>query len=169
MPGPTDRPELVLVRVALADGRAQALEDAMLAETAERYRSERPGPVDGAVFDPPDGLFALAVADGTPVGCGGFRRLGPDQAELKRMYVVPSHRGKAVARRLLRFLEEQALAAGYHDMWLETGTEQPEAVSLYVSSGYRPAAPYGEFKDDPRCRSFTKPLCHQTTSESGGH
>jgi GNAT superfamily N-acetyltransferase len=165
MSGRTDRQDLVLIRVALADRRARALEDAMLAETAKRYRSERPGPVDSAVFDSHDGLFALAVAVGTPVGCGGFRRLGPDQAELKRMYVVPSHRGKAVARRLLGFLEEQAVAAGYKEMWLETGTEQPEAVSLYISSGYRPTAPYGEFKDDPRCRSFTKPLCHQTASE----
>ncbi len=166
MSGAADRHDLVLVRVALADRRAQALEDAMLAETAERYRSERPGPVDGALFDPPDGRFVLAVADGMPVGCGGFRRLAPDQAELKRMYVAPSHRGKAVGRRLLRFLEEEALAAGYRDMWLETGTEQPEAVSLYVSSGYLAVAPYGEFKDDPRCRSFRKPLCHQTASEA---
>jgi GNAT superfamily N-acetyltransferase len=161
MPGPADRHDLALVRVALTDRRAQALEDAMLSETAERYRSERPGPVDGALFDPPDGLFVLAVADGRPVGCGGFRRLGPGQAELKRMYVVPSHRGKAVGRRLLQFLEEQALAAGYGDRWLETGTKQPEAVSLYVSSGYRPVAPYGEFKDDPRSLGFSKSLCHQ--------
>jgi GNAT superfamily N-acetyltransferase len=166
MSGPADRHDLVLVRVALADRRAQALEDAMLAETAERYRSERPGPVDGAVFDPPDGLFALVVADGRPIGCGGFRRLGPDQAELKRMYVAPSHRGKAAGRLLLGFLEEQALGVGYKDMWLETGTEQPEAISLYVSSGYLPVAPYGEFKDDPRCRSFTKALSHQLASGS---
>jgi len=166
MSGPADRDDLVLVQVALADRRTQVLEDAMLAETAERYRSERPGPVDGALFDPPDGLFVLALADGGPVGCGGFRCLAPDQAELKRMYVAPSHRGRAVGRRLLRFLEEEALAAGYRDVWLETGTDQPEAVSLYVSSGYLAVAPYGEFKDDPRCRSFTKPLCHQTASES---
>jgi GNAT superfamily N-acetyltransferase len=169
MSGPADRYDLVLVRVALADRRAQALEDAMLAETAERYRSDRPGPVDGADFDPPDGLFVLAVADGSPVGCGGFRRLAPDQAELKRMYVVPSHRGKAVGRRLLRFLEEQALTAGYSAMWLETGTEQPEAVSLYVSSGYRPIDPYGEFKDDRRSLGFSKTLCHQAAPEPRGH
>jgi GNAT superfamily N-acetyltransferase len=153
-----DRDELILVRVALADPRARALEDAMLTETAQRYRSGRPGPVDGAEFDPPDGAFVLAVADGTPVGCGGFRRLGPSEAEIKRMYVVPSHRGKAVARRLLRFLEEHAAAAGYTESWLETGTEQPEAVSLYVSSGYRPIPPYGEFKDDPRALSFMRSL-----------
>jgi GNAT superfamily N-acetyltransferase len=158
MTGPTGRHHVVLIRVGLGDHRAKALEEALVAEMGERYGSDGPGPVEAATFDPPDGCFALAVADGSAVGCGGFRRLSSATAEIKRMYVVPSQRGNAVGRRLLRFLEGQARAAGYTEMWLETGTEQPEAVSLYASAGYQPVPPYGEFKDDPRSLCFARPL-----------
>jgi hypothetical protein len=43
-------------------------------------------------------------------------------------------------------------------MVLETGTEQPEAIALYTSSGYEPCTKFGyyRFHDDSRC--FAKRL-----------
>jgi GNAT superfamily N-acetyltransferase len=142
----------------LGSRQAKVLEAGLIAEMDERYGSGGPGPVQSDDFDPPDGCFVVAVADGTTAGCGGFRRLGPEKAEIKRMYVDPSIRGNGVGRRILQRLEERALAAGYTEVWLETGTEQPEAISLYVSFGYRAVCPYGEFKDDPRSRCFMRSL-----------
>ena len=74
------------------------------------------------------------------------------------MYVNSSVRGKGVGRQILQHLEERALAAGYRESWLEAGSLQPEAISLYASFGYGAVQPYGEFKDDPRSRCFMRSL-----------
>lgn len=55
-------------------------------------------------------------------------------------------------------LEALAEAAGYAAIWLETGTEQPEAMALYPSWGYLPIPPYGEYAGDPLSRYFAKDL-----------
>ena len=156
--GDTAHGGVELVEVLLGDPRARMLEEAHIAEMNLRYGSGGPGRVAEEGFDPPVGCFLLAVVDGTPLGCGGFRPLDRRRAEIKRMYVDPSIRGRGVGRHLLHALEERTAAYGYHEVWLETGTEQPEAIALYVSSGYVAVPPYGEFKDDPRSRCFMRPL-----------
>jgi GNAT superfamily N-acetyltransferase len=140
--------------VAVDDPRARALQDRQIAEMAQRYGGGGPAPLHGDEFEPPAGCFVMATLDDVAVGCGGFRPLGPGVAEVKRMYVDPTVRRRRVGARLLAFLEERARAAGYREMWLETGIEQPDAISLYVGAGYRPRPAYGEFKDDPRNRCF---------------
>lgn len=67
---------------------------------------------------------------------------------------MPAPVGRGVGRRILAYLEERAGAAGHTEVWLETGSEQPEAIALYVSAGYQPMGPYGEFKHDGRSRCF---------------
>ncbi|HXQ44341.1 MAG TPA: GNAT family N-acetyltransferase [Acidimicrobiales bacterium] len=157
------RSEVVLSVVPLDHRQVRDLESAHVAEMAARYGGGGPGPVHGREFEPPDGCFVLASIGDTPVGCGGFRRLGPGVAEIKRMFVAAGARGSGVGRRVLVFLEEQARAAGYRESWLETGTEQPEAIALYTSAGYRPIDPYGEFRDDARCRCFARTLGPRVT------
>lgn len=79
-------------------------------------------------------------------------------AEIKRMYVVPDARGKGHARALLAELERTARRRGRTRMVLETGTEQPDAVQLYRSSGYTPIPTFGPHRTDDRSRCFAKPL-----------
>ncbi len=43
-------------------------------------------------------------------------------------------------------------------LWLETGTEQPEAIALYTSAGYRPTDPFGAFTHDSRSRCFYRTI-----------
>jgi GNAT superfamily N-acetyltransferase len=119
--------------------------------------------MDAGVFEAPHGCFVVAFleADGgdlVPVGCAGIRRHDEAIAELKRMYVADEARGRGIARAILERLEEEAVALGYSTMWLETGTEQPEAISLYESHGYEPIPNYGSYKDDPRSRCFARRL-----------
>jgi GNAT superfamily N-acetyltransferase len=83
--------------------------------------------------------------DGTPVGCGALRQLGPDSAEVKRMYVVPAARGRGVARLVLAGLEAEAAARGWTTLRLETGPRQPAAVRLYTAAGYRPIEAFGSY------------------------
>jgi ribosomal protein S18 acetylase RimI-like enzyme len=107
----------------------------------------------------PSGAFVVAWMDDTPVGCGGFRVLTrPSRAELKCLHVISQSRRMGVAARLLAFLEGRASEAGYTEMWLETGTEQPEALSLYAAVGYRYVESYGSFRMDPRNRCMAKQL-----------
>jgi len=144
--------------VRLDHPQVRDLESAHLAEMIARYGGGGPGPVHGHEFEPPDGCFVLASIGPTAVGCGGFRRLRSGVAEIKRMFVDDAARGGGIGRRMLVFLEERARAAGYRESWLETGTEQPEAIGLYASAGYQPIDPYGEFKDEARSRCFARTL-----------
>lgn len=41
---------------------------------------------------------------------------------------------------------------------LETGTEQPEAVALYASEGYRPITKFGVYRESPQSICLGKPL-----------
>jgi GNAT superfamily N-acetyltransferase len=157
-PDDKKKPEVVIEEVPLDHPQARELENKLVAEMVRRYGGNGPGALPIENFAPPDGRFLLALIDGIAVACGGFRFLRPGVAEIKRMYVDIPQRGRGVARILLTGLEERARAAGYNELWLETGTEQPEALALYAAAGYRPIEPYGEFKFDPRSRCFTRTL-----------
>jgi GNAT superfamily N-acetyltransferase len=85
---------------------------------------------------PPDGDF-LVVYEGTrPVGCGGLKRLDDRTCEVKRMYVLPSHRGHGLSGQLLEALEARAIELGFTRSRLDTGLRQAAAKHLYERSGY---------------------------------
>jgi GNAT superfamily N-acetyltransferase len=75
--------------------------------------------------------------DGSAVGCGALRFLGGGVAEVKRMYVAPTSRGRGVGRAVLAGLEDTARGRGWTTLRLETGARQPEAIGLYSRAGYR--------------------------------
>jgi GNAT superfamily N-acetyltransferase len=133
-------------------------------EYVERYGGPDETPVDPTMFDPPDGLFLVAYLDGVPVGTGAWRRSpvvalgGSLGAEIKRMYVVPEHRGSGLARRILAELENTAAATGFDLIILETGLMQPEAIGLYESSGYLPIDGFGHYRSSDLNRCFGKRL-----------
>lgn len=74
------------------------------------------------------------------------------------MYVPAEHRGHGYARVVLAELESLANAAGYRRVILETGAAQPEAIALYLSSGYQTIAGFGLYRNSPNNRCFAKPL-----------
>ena len=74
------------------------------------------------------------------------------------MYVTRAHRGQGLARAMLAHLEQTAHEAGADVMILETGTAQPEAIALYVSSGYVSIPSFGHYKDSPENRCFARSL-----------
>jgi putative acetyltransferase len=152
-----DNLTITAVDVRLAE--AVQLIARLSAELSERYQED-----DGTGnFRPEDVLqprsgFLLARWQGQAVGCGAYRPLKEDIAEIKRMYVEPAFRGHGIGRRLLAALEEGARQAGYGRVWLETGTAQPEALGLYKVSGYFVIPNYGYYRDDPRSVCFEKTL-----------
>jgi GNAT superfamily N-acetyltransferase len=138
------------------DPAATALRTAQRVEIAERYGrpDSEPGPA-------PSGAdiahFVVAVSsDGTPLGCGGLRRLDETSGEVKRMYVVPAARGSGVAAAVLAALESHARSVGWTHLRLETGNAQPDAIAFYTKHGYQPIARFGHYADEPTSRCFER-------------
>jgi GNAT superfamily N-acetyltransferase len=135
-------------RAAWDDDDVQRLTAAQQAEIRARYDGK------GEPGSPPTAADVSVVlvardAAGRAVGCGALWALGDGVAEIKRMYVVPAHRGQGLSRAVLRALEECARASGWTTVRLETGPRQPEAAGLYRSAGYRPIGAFGAYAGDP--------------------
>lgn len=96
-----------------------------------------------------------------PVGCACFKKYSEDTIEIKRMFVVKEARGKRIGAQLLSELENWAFEQNYTSAILETGKQQPEAINLYLKSGYTIIENYGQYKeiDNSICMSKSlKPL-----------
>ena len=152
-------------RVSFTHSAAQALIDEVQAEYVERYGGPDNSPLDPSTFEPPSGAFFVGYLGDVPVAMGGWRtrpdvvRLGGAlSAEVKRMYVAPAGRRMGLARAMLAHLEETAAGAGADVMILETGTEQPEALALYASSGYELVEKFGHYSWSPKSRCYGKRL-----------
>jgi GNAT superfamily N-acetyltransferase len=137
---------------------AQQLIAAVQAEYVVRYGGPDDAPVDPAEFAPPTGVFFVGYLGMDPVATGGLRAHGDGDVEIKRMYVVPAARGRGLSRQMLAALEQRAAALGAIRIVLETGMRQPEAVSLYESSGYQRIPGFGHYADAPLSISFEKRL-----------
>lgn len=125
---------------------------------AEIYGGPDESPVDPDEFAPPQGLFLVGRISGEPVACGGWRIVAPDLAEIKRMYVAPTHRRRGLSRLLLAALEDSARAAGAQRLCLQTGYLQVAALELYRSSGWEPIEKFGSYAAEPGCFCFGKAL-----------
>ena len=157
--------ELRIERVGFAHPDAMRLIEEVQGEYVARYGGRDETPLDPLMFEPPHGSFFVGYAGDEPVASGAWRRRDDveafgttNAAEIKRMYVVPAARGRGHARAILAELERTALAAGAEIMVLETGSEQPEAIALYESSGYTRIEPFGHYQWSPKNRCFAKRL-----------
>ena len=94
--------------------------------------------------------FFVARWDSRAVGCGAMViDQDDDSAELKRMFVDPTVRGRGVARALLELIEEQARSLGLRRLLLETGVKSGEALTLYRRHGFSERGPFGNYGPDP--------------------
>jgi putative acetyltransferase len=102
--------------------------------------------------------FFVSRDDGQAAGCGGVMIVGSEYAEIKRMYVRPAFRGRALGRLMLEHLVAHARAQGLGVVRLETGIHQREAIALYESGGFRRTGPFGPYTDDPLSRCYEKAI-----------
>jgi GNAT superfamily N-acetyltransferase len=123
-----------------------AASQALFAEYFELVRARL-----GDAFVPTEEIFAteddfhgagaawLVLYDGdAAVACGGLRPLEPGVAEIKRMFVTATARGRGHARTLLAELERLAAQDGRERIRLYTTEVLHEARALYAACGYRP-------------------------------
>ena len=77
-------------------------------------------------------------------------------AEIKRLYVQKTYRGRGLSRTLMSAIEAEILAEGIDCARLEMGIHQPEANALYRSLGYRDIQPFGDYLADPHSQFLEK-------------
>jgi putative acetyltransferase len=136
-----------IARADLTADVSRALIDALNAELTSAY--SEPGATHFRL-DPDEvsgtrGAFLIVYHQRTPVGCGAVRRLDAETAELKRMYISPTVRGRGLGRLLVAALETEARGLGVRRLVLETGVRQAAALALYRATGFRPIPLYGEY------------------------
>ena len=97
----------------------------------------------------------LAYDDASVVGCIALRPLPQLEraGEIKRMYVKPEARGRGIAERLLKALEDYAAEAGYQTLYLDTKDDLTTAIRFYQRHGYEPCERYN---DNPQATKFMK-------------
>lgn len=125
------------------DADAHRLVQAYFAELRARLGGFEAPSLDELRADGERGAVFVAAEDG-PVACAWLRVLEADTAEVKRMYVAPSARGRGVARALLGTIEEKARRLGCSRIVLDTAAPLVEAARLYLREGYVEIDRYNE-------------------------
>lgn len=97
-------------------------------------------------YAPPRGALLLAWVAGEPAGCCALRPLDSvdyaNACEMKRLYVRPQFRGMGLGRRLVETVLDQARAAGFACVLLDTLDDMEAARALYDELGFEDIAPY---------------------------
>jgi putative acetyltransferase len=105
-------------------------------ELSSLYTAEqRHGLALDAIFQPHIRFF-VARSGGMAVGCGGVA-LFDGFAEIKRMYVRQTWRGKGVADAVMTRLVKEAVSSGRGLLRLETGSASLAAIRFYDRLGFR--------------------------------
>lgn len=87
----------------------------------------------------PRHAYFVVELDGTVSGGGGVAPLqaaGEGICELRKMYFLPTLRGRGAGRALMARCLDAARAFGFRQCYLETLTGMDRAQSLYLASGF---------------------------------
>lgn len=114
--------------------------------------------LDVSELEVPGVSMFVARIDGTAAGTAALVDRGDGTAELKRLFVDDSARGKGLAAALLAALETHALDASVHVIQLETGPLSVAAIALYEKHGYTRIPNFGQYVGDPHSYCMEKVL-----------
>jgi GNAT superfamily N-acetyltransferase len=95
-------------------------------------------------YAPPSGRLLVARVDALAAGCVALRALSDGVCEMKRLFVRLPFRGLGIGRKLVVAIVDEARAAGYVRMKLDTVPAMKAALELYGSVGFRDTAPYND-------------------------
>lgn len=87
----------------------------------------------------PDSYYLVATEGDRLVGYAGLRAAYVEggQGDIQTIAVVPGHRRQGLGRRLLRQLLDEATRRGVGEVFLEVRADNPGALELYLSEGFR--------------------------------
>ncbi|MGE5273427.1 MAG: GNAT family N-acetyltransferase [Verrucomicrobiota bacterium] len=112
-----------------------------------------------ALVDPAITFYSLRV-DGEVLAVGAIRQLDPHDAEIKSMHTAEAARRRGYGRAMVDHLLAVAADRGVRRVYLETGSAEvfSPARRLYVSAGFEPCGPFGEYEESPNLAFMTKSL-----------
>ncbi len=155
----TADPGIEWVQAAWDHPWATALRGQMDAELGPRYREfieqGRPRPLPPRAEDIE--TVWIAVVDGAPAATAALLR-NPAYWEVKRVFVAPDVRRRALARLALAKVEDSARGLGVQELVLQTGILQPEAIALYTREGWDRIPGFGPYAGDDGSVCFRKSL-----------
>ena len=98
-------------------------------------------------------VYAIGLKnDDGIVACGAIVMQSgePSYAEVRRLYVNPSYRGKGLSRRVMQILLHYAGEEEIPLIRLETGPKQIESIKLYENLGFKRCGCFGSYQDNPQ-------------------
>lgn len=101
------------------------------------------------------------VWDGSDLlGCGALKELDAAHGEIKSMHTAVAHRGRGIAKYVLRHIVDVARQRAYQRLSLETGSSDAFAAAqaLYAGYGFLTCAPFAAYTDDPYSMFMTLDL-----------
>jgi len=111
--------------------------DATDREVEQAMRDEPSDDLEG------DTGFLVVLREGERVvGCGGARVIEPGVAELTRVFVDASTRGRGAGKTLVSEIEALSAERGIHTLRLTVRDDLAEAHGLYRRLGYEPVPPF---------------------------
>ena len=150
---PQSKAEWDTVRKMLEDYRNEFEDQSCFTSFDEELRN-----IEGLYADPrKHKLIAVEQRGNKIVGCVGMRTLGPGVAEMKRLYVVPSHRSGKLGEKLAREIISIATKMKYKFMLLDTINEMHAAQHLYEKLGFKKTEPY-DHQDPAKVVCYVKSL-----------
>jgi ribosomal-protein-alanine N-acetyltransferase len=96
--------------------------------SASQYKEE---------FSSPTRHFVVAIdAEQSIIAYAGVFAPGQAEADVLTIGVIPTHRGKGIARQLMAMITDWAKEQGSIAMMLEVKVDNSDAIGLYESLGY---------------------------------
>ena len=148
-----DRRVFTLAAIDPTSAEAQAVLREYYNDIVSRYhgRPATPAELERVLTDEPSddlvgegGTFVVAIVDDRVSGCCGIRYIDADTAELTRVFVAPTGRGRGLAQALIGEVEQQARKAGRTVARLDVRSDLVEARSLYARLGYAEVSAFNE-------------------------
>lgn len=104
---------------------------------------------------PPKGRILLATEDnGRLLACGVIRKIRPDAAEFKRMFVRPEAQGRGLGRRIFDMRIIEARRMGCRVIYADTLKENNAMLSIYEKFGFSYVPRYPENANPPDLAPF---------------
>lgn len=148
---PAGCPHLATVRELLAEYGVWRNHDPALGDYATELH-DLPGD-----YAPPTGRLLLARWRGEGAGCVALRPWGEATGEVKRLWVPARHRGNGLGRRLVETLIDEARAAGYARLVLDTHPRMAAARKVYRGCGFTERDRYND-NPTPGIRFFERSI-----------
>lgn len=109
--------------------------------------------------------YFVALEDGRVIGGAGIAEFPGIEAcaELQKLYLDDSVKGKGYGKALMQIAEDWARAAGYKALYLETHTNLSVALKLYEKMGFRQIERPCSTQHSTMNRFYLKELSHDPT------